>query len=302
MFENILLSTFLVRFCICSFYYLIIELVDENISYINSTHGKRQLIFHGARFCVKQKNLSSVLWRCIKSNCSASISISNNNTILRINENHNHLIDPNDIKILELRHKLKHEAQSTSATIDTIVEVGYSNMITKEKMTDSIVKFPTIKTLKNTVGKQRRLIRPPLPKSIKDLPSQIPILYTLTKNNANFLLFDGCLGGKRGLIFASEDDIKYLAYQKFWYADGTFYTSPSIFYQIYSIHAFDEGLSTPCVYALLSDKSEATYYDLFSTLMKKIIEISNMIRLESITIDFELAVKNTFCKHFPHVT
>ncbi|CAF1360795.1 unnamed protein product, partial [Rotaria sp. Silwood1] len=169
-------------------------------------------------------------------------------------------------------------------------------------MTDSILKFPTIKTLKNTVGKQRRLIRPPLPKSIKDLPSQIPILYTLTKNNANFLLFDGCLGGKRGLIFASEDDIKYLAYQKFWYADGTFYTSPSIFYQIYSIRAFDEGLSTPFVYALLSDKSEATYYDLFSTLMKKIIEISNMIRLESITIDFELAVKNTFCKHFPHVT
>ncbi|CAF5148125.1 unnamed protein product, partial [Rotaria sp. Silwood1] len=189
--------------------------IDKNISYINSTHGKRHLIFHGARFCLKQKNLSSVLWRCIKSNCSASISVSNNDTILRINENHNHLIDPNDIKILELRHQLKLEAQTTSAPIDAIVEVGYSNMITKEKITDSIVKFSTIKTLKNTASKQRRQTRPPLPKSIKDLPSQIPILYTLTKNNANFLLFDGFLGGKRGLIFSSEDDIKYLAYQKF---------------------------------------------------------------------------------------
>ena len=128
-------------------------------------------------------------------------------------------------------------------------------MIPKEKVTDSVVKFATITALNNTVSKQRRQIRPSLPKSTKDLPSPIPVLYRLTKNNDNFLLFDGYLGGKRGLIFASVDDIKYLAYQKFWYADGTFCISPSIFYQIYSIRAFDEGLSTPCVYALRGDKS-----------------------------------------------
>ena len=116
---------------------------------------------------------------------------------------------------MNLRHKLKEEAQTTSVSIDTIVELEYSNMITTAKISDSIVKFPTIRTLKNTVTKQRRQITPSLPKSIKDLPSPILILYTLTKNNTNFLLFDGCLGGKRGLIFASEDDIKYLAYQKF---------------------------------------------------------------------------------------
>lgn len=287
--------------CIFIFLYLILELIDESLSYINSTHGKSQLIFHGARFCVKQKNINSTLWRCVKPNCSASISISNSNTILRKNENHNHLTDSSEIKMLELRHKLKQEAQATSAPIDRIVEAGYSDMITTQMITDSIVKFPTLKTLKNTVSKQRRQTRPPLPKSINDLPAQLPILYTQTKNKSNFLLFNGSLGGKRGLIFASIDDIKYLAYQKFWYADGTFYTSPSIFYQIYSIHAFDEGLSTPCVYALLADKSEETYHDLFSTLINKIIEISNMIKLEYITIDFEVAVKNVFYKYYPHI-
>lgn len=283
------------------FYYLISESINEDISYINSTHDKRQLIFHGARFCVKQENLTSILWRCVKTDCPASISISNMDKVLRANENHNHLIDPNDIKLLELRHKLKQEAQTSSDTIDKIVELSYSNMITKEKITDSIVKFPTLKTLKNTVSKQRRQIRPPLPKLLNDLPSPLPPLYTLTKKDTNFLLFDGLLGGKRGLIFASKDDIEYLAYQKLWYGEGTFYTAPSIFYQIYSIHAFDEGISTPCVYALLADKTQATYYDLFSILMKKIIEISNMIQLQTITIDFELAVKNIFNKHYPHV-
>lgn len=282
-------------------YYFKLESVDTSLSYINSTHGKPQLIFHGAKFCVKQKNLNSVLWRCVKSNCSASVSVSKNDTILRLNENHNHLIDPNEVKILELRHKLKQEAQSSSTPIDKIVELGYSSMIIEQNINDSIIKFPTLKTLKNTVSKQRRRIRPRLPKSINDLPTEIPILYTLTKRNSNFLLFNGYLAGKRALIFASLDDIKYLAHQKFWYADGTFYTSPSMFYQIYSIHAFDEGLSTPCIYSLLADKSEETYYDLFSTLIKKINEITHTIKVESITIDFEVAVKNVFYKHYQNI-
>ncbi|CAM4833032.1 unnamed protein product, partial [Rotaria magnacalcarata] len=174
-------------------------------------------------------------------------------------------------------------------------------MIVEAKKTDSISKFPTIKTLKNTISKQRRMIRPSLPKRIEDIPFPLPQLYTLTKHDENFLLFGGQLGRNRGFIFASQDDIRYLASQKYWFADGTFYTSPSIFYQIYSVHAFDEGLSTPCIFALLADKQEQTYQDFFSVLMNKIKETSNIIQLESITIDFELAVKNVFHKSFPHV-
>ncbi|CAF1442290.1 unnamed protein product [Rotaria sordida] len=275
--------------------------MNKDISYINSTHGKRQLIFHGTRYCVKQNNVNSTLWRCTKGNCPATISVSNNDIVLRVNENHNHLIDLNDIKVLELRHKLKHQAETSSEPIEKIVEFSYANMITKEKITDSVVKLPSVKTLKNTVTKQRRKTRPPLPKLLDDLPFPLPSLYTLTGNNTKFLLFDGLLGEKRGLIFSSEHDIEYLAYQKWWYGDGTFYTSPSIFYQIYSIHAFDEGLSTPCVFALLADKLESTYHDLFSILMNKIKEKTNMIQLECITIDYELAVKNVFDKHYPHI-
>jgi len=256
---------------------------------------------NGARFCVKQKNLNSILWRCTKNNCPASVTVSDNDTILRINEIHNHFVETNETKLLELRHKLKKEAQATSTPIDRIVESGYSDMITQTRMIDSVAKLPTIRTLKNTVSKQRRKVRPPLPKSIEDLPSPLPNLYTLTKYNSNFVLYDGPLAGKRGLLFASENDIRYLASRKFWYGDGTFYTSPSIFYQIYSIHAFDEGISTPCVYALLADKSEDTYHDLFTILMNKMMQISNTIQVESITIDFEVAVKNVFYKSFPHV-
>jgi len=53
--------------------------------------------------------------------------------ILRRNEIHSHLIEPNEIKLLELRHKLKKEAQTTLTTIDKIVELTYSEMILQTK-------------------------------------------------------------------------------------------------------------------------------------------------------------------------
>ncbi|CAF1477028.1 unnamed protein product [Adineta ricciae] len=196
---------------------------------------------------------------------------------------------------------MKKEAQTSSVPIDKIAEVGYSNMIVQEQMADSIPKLPNIKTLKNTLSKQRRKVRPPLPKRLEHLPHTIPIQYTMTKRGDTFLFYDGQLGTKRGLVFASENDLSYLIKQKHWYCDGTFYTSPSIFYQIYSIHAYDEGLSSPCVFALLADKLETTYQAFFIMLFNTMNKFRSQIQLETVTIDFELAVKNTFAKNFPTV-
>ena len=103
------------------------------------------------------------------------------------------------------------------------------------------------------------------------------------------------------MIFASEDDLRYLAKQNHWYCDGTFYTSPSIFYEIYSIHAYDEGLSTPCVFGLLADKFETTYQDFFMILISKMKELCNAIQIKTVTIDFELSVKSVFEKNLPNV-
>lgn len=111
---------------------------------------------------------------------------------------HNHLVEPNEKKLLELRHKLKKDAQTTSTPIDKIVESAYSEMIVEAKITDSVVKFPTIKTLKNTVNKQRRKTRPTIPDCIANIPFPIPTLYSLTLQNSKFLLYDGNLGETRG--------------------------------------------------------------------------------------------------------
>lgn len=278
-----------------------LENIQEKISFITSTHNQQQLVYNSQRYCLKQNNKNSKLWRCTRQNCPASVSISLNNIIIRKNDNHNHFIECNEVKIVGLRHHLKQEAQTTSIPIDKLIEDNYSKFIIKENITDTLVKIPNIKTLKNTISKQRRKVRPALPHRLEDLSSPIPNQYTLTHRNIPFLLHDGLIGTKRGLLFSTISDIQYLSKQSCWYCDGTFYTCPSIFYQIYSIHAFDDGLSTPCLFALLADKHEKTYQHLFVILEQKIKEFSNTIHLKSITIDFELAVKNSVQTVFPHV-
>ena len=50
--------------------------------------------------------------------------------------------------------------------------------------------------------------------------------------------------------------------------DGTFNIVPSLFYQLFTIHAQVQGNLVPCVYALLPDKKEDTYKDMLTGLIQ----------------------------------
>ena len=46
--------------------------------------------------------------------------------------------------------------------------------------------------------------------------------------------------------------------------DGTFDAAPEVFHQLYVIGVYVRGYIYPCVYALLPNKKEETYTDLFN--------------------------------------
>ncbi|CAF1419329.1 unnamed protein product [Rotaria magnacalcarata] len=169
-----------------------------------------------------------------------------------------------------MRKILKHKIIEESGSIDRIVEEAYHAIHAQPQSIDLIINLPAIHTIKNTLQKQRRKTRPPVPQTIEQLPSPLPGVYCKTA-------------------------------QEHWYSDGTFYTCPSIFYQIYSIHAYCDGMSTPCIFALLGGKFEQIYVDLFSVIFRKMFECHLIIRLRTITIDFELGVSNVFTKYYHSV-
>src|SRR5690606_15188544 len=95
----------------------------------------------------------------------------------------------------------------------------------------------------------------------------------------------------RFFIFATRESLQLLNMSQDWLADGTFETSPSLFCQIYTVHAVTlcKGI-VPLVYMLLPNKAQATYVRAFS----KLQELLENPLVQRIITDFEYGVINAF--------
>ena len=91
-------------------------------------------------------------------------------------------------------------------------------------------------------------------------------------------------------MFGTLEFLQKLCNCKTIFMDGTFYISPEIFSQMYTLHGFYRGQMIFFLYALLPNKTKQTYVRLFRLL----INVSRANRLqfnpEEIFIDFEIAV------------
>ena len=75
------------------------------------------------------------------------------------------------------------------------------------------------------------------------------------------------------LIFGTDANLRLLASSEVLFMDGTFKSAPSLFNQLFTIHAvFLEHFIT-LVYCLLPDKQRATYHKVFDILKTKLAEV-----------------------------
>ena len=79
-----------------------------------------------------------------------------------------------------------------------------------------------------------------------------------------------------------------------WLIDGTFKTSPALFYQLYTIHGVHGGVVVPFVYVYMPGKSEELYTELFTAVRNKTYG-----EPEIIISDFEKAAINAAKNVFP---
>lgn len=75
------------------------------------------------------------------------------------------------------------------------------------------------------------------------------------------------LGEDKILVFSTVSNIQKLSQSIFWIIDGTFKTVPTIFTQLYTIHAQvgygDNSRVLPLVYVLMTSKREQCYSQMY---------------------------------------
>ncbi|CAF1635202.1 unnamed protein product, partial [Didymodactylos carnosus] len=87
-----------------------------------------------------------------------------------------------------------------------------------------------------------------------------------TKRNSKFLQFDSGPGNDRLLIFSSVDQLQLLDNCEELLVDGTFKVTPTVFYQLYTMHVAYRNAVIPAVFALLPNKNQQTYQRLINEL------------------------------------
>ena len=226
---------------------------------------------------------SSQRYACKQEGCTASITMLNDQ-VIKINgnlnldvdiqtchkSNHGPLTD-NELKKMDFMTNLKEtwQQQTTTTTVNQLYQLERTKVI-KElgdmNLTSEVV--PQLYNIQSALYKQKAKTVPPIPDSIENIV--IPDDYKLCEDGKRrFLLHQS----KEMFIFCSDDGLKILSKSKRWQSDGTFSTTPDGFKQFYLIHGLYKDQMIPCVFALLSGKSEALYNKLILELKEAALNI-----------------------------
>jgi hypothetical protein len=120
-----------------------------------------------------------------------------------------------------------------------------------------VEQLPTFKSSRGSFYNERAKIIPILPATRSDIILEGQ--WTLTTANQRFLLADDG-NAERMLIFSSQKNLTHFTAADIIYGDGTFYTCPDVFTQLYTFHTYVDGTMYPLVqYALLPGKGEKVY-------------------------------------------
>ena len=152
--------------------------------------------------------------------------------------------------------------------------------------------------MKKTVQRirQKELMALAIPASLKELI--ISPEFTTTFDGKPFLLDDSYSQNQeipRILIFSTTENLDMMVDCEHLYIDGTFSSSTSIFYQLYTIQGVQYSNVLPSIFALLPNKTEEIYIRLF----KKILDLRPELNPTSIMLDYEQATINAVKKIFP---
>ena len=210
---------------------------------------------------------------------------------------HNHSPQASNAEVAKTIGQIKQKAR---ATRDKPVQIIQD--ITVNMQQEHHPYLPSSNALRSRIKHVKRAEMPAQPQTIEEI--NIPDSLRLTFNGDTFLIRDCAIGNDRILLFATQANIQRLSQASFWLMDGTFKTVPTVFRQLYTIHAPVGGENSrilPLVYSLITSKSEEIYRSLFEELVDFAAENDLTLQPSIILTDFELASINASNYIFPNV-
>lgn len=154
--------------------------------------------------------------------------------------------------------------------------------------------------IRRAIYHERRKSYPALPKSLNETLDVLRTLDVSTSQKEDLLLYCDRADGTPLVIFSCYTNLLHLCNAQTILGDGTFRYCPKFFLQIYTIHAVINQHFVPLVFALLPDKTEATYTKMLCIIRDTCRDLQFNFAPTSIMLDFEFAVHNAVRNMFPN--
>ena len=201
-------------------------------------------------------------------------------TLLAHPTSHTHMPDYNRYKDLTLKTKVLSEISQNP--LESVAQ-SYEKIVAATSDT-SLVSF---RNVKSTLYRQRYTMMPKTPRSIESL--RIRDEWAETQDGKKFLLK---IDREWGIvIFSSEWQLKALSKCTLILSDGTFKSSPKIFYQVYVIFGVFGESKIPLVWCLLQNKTTGIYRRMLQIVSRKLQRMDLQLKIKEIICDFELGFK-----------
>jgi len=257
------------------------------MEFITSQKNGKILIYNGFRYRRDKRHLKSTSWRCTYKGCKGRV-ITTSDVKARESTEHNHAPNIGQINAALVKNKIKKLAQTTTEKPRNIIQESTSQVLSAE----TAVHLPTYNAARLCIQRQRKHLQQNQTLNLSE------IHFDNIKTNAgdNFIFWDsGSQDNHRIIMFGTNQNLQVLKEFRNWCIDGTFKVAPTLFYQLFTIHALIDEKALPMVYCFLSNKQTDSYKRVF----EKILEIGNAVP-DSILTDYEMAEMNAINAVFPN--
>jgi hypothetical protein len=260
---------------------------------VESEKGKEKLIARGYLLCLRRKVTRKTTgevayyWRCEDRSCkgSAVTVIQNGKHQIQKFGDHSHAAEAHRPEVARVKAAIKRRAAETN---DKPLQIIQSAIPTMSQEAQPYL--PKTASLKQTAKRVRREEYTE-PSTLEEL--NVPQEFRETLSGEIFLVKNTDVISDKVLLFTTVSNLRKLSEAQFWIMDGTFKTVPTVFTQLYSIHApvgpEDRNRILPLAYSLMSSKSMECYKTLFQDLNDYAAENGINLAPSVIISDFEQA-------------
>jgi len=259
-----------------------------NFEIVISERKNQLILYKSFKFYNKAyvKYLDAYKWQCVNKKCTAKIYVDRDMKMIVKDESlHNHENEPESVRNKkkfsnQLKRKCEDELERPSKMIN--------NEIQKYPQQSKLFTGTDVNNIYQCLYRSRRSSYPKLPKTIYEVIEVMKNRKITTIENEDFLLD---VDSTNNILFYSTiSNLKLLCSCDKIFVDGTFYSCPKYFYQLFTIHIFKNGHYVPLSFFLLPDKSANTYASAFRCVVEKCSSKNLHFNPTTLIADFEEAI------------